>query len=444
MEVETQGDTLISYLSGYKEQGLFERYLSYVEAKREEALLPKVVEFVLEKAREQNYFVYYQTICAQSGRTVDEAYVTKMKKEVKTAVDTKEGEIQNYKNLHMRESVYLSLEELGKIYRKYGMVAETIKTLTNAREWADQQSRATLLTQLFEVYFLTRRYSDAESLGADLDDRNDNNDPSIRGRLLQLLVLIRDKNFQRALDRLEGFNSLDDIKKNNDLLTVSDFELYYIISALNVLSREDFLRKVEAFTRRFGLKSAQIDEILEQYRRNNMTALLPRILGLVSLLKFDLYLASVQTTMTEQFREKVILQYLSPFRRVSFAKVAEETGLPVEECRKKVTSMIERGQLSYLINPLEDAIEARESGKLGSLPITLDELQIVERYVMEKFLSITRLEVGQCPHNLDEESRAGGGKKASRRHQQDEFAGIEIEDELDSRFIAAGRNQQHR
>ncbi|KAK8249838.1 COP9 signalosome-like protein complex subunit 1 [Phyllosticta capitalensis] len=341
----------------------------------------------------------------------DTMWLERKTKEVKAEMEALEGQLKQYKNNLIKESIRMGYDDLGQFYTSIGDHNSAMKAFARERDYCTSTQHVADMS-LKQIYsgIQSRSWTSVHSNVAKIQPMSLKAEDKAKMEPICAAVMglshLSSGNFREAARQFlsvhPSFMTAEPqagIKWQHQVLTGNDIAVYGGLCALasmdrselrsNVLENKNFrdFLELEPHVRRAisqfcSTKYTQCLEILEAYRTDYL---------------LDLYLHGCVKDLYSQIRSKSIVEYFVPFSCVTLEEMekafASTGGVSMED---ELVEMIQRGVLNARINLVERTLVAPPTDPRTEAHA--DALRMAEDY--ERALRLRLLRINMLSEGL--------------------------------------------
>jgi COP9 signalosome complex subunit 1 len=298
-----------------------------------------------------------------------------LQQEYNLAIKKKDNELQLQMKSMIKDSMRISLKELGQIHYNYGFLQEAnqqwIKSLdmssTNEDIFIMSTTIAKCAQQSGQDYLAKKFSQDALA-----KDNGKNPESTAILRILDGLSCFGKDSSQYQISVLKLIEVVlptdqsENFEQNqmSEVITPNDLAYYICLAAMISCNRKE-LRETVLKSSNFVMLTSSINEdafIIEQFLNGNYTAFNQSLARIQSALHFDPFVGDHTDEGQSLFREirlRALKQYIVAYKVLTLKAIAQEFNQSVETIESDLVELISTGQLDYRINDIEQTVHKK-------------------------------------------------------------------------------------
>lgn len=378
--------------------------------------------------------------------TMDNAWVNKVKKQVKSETDKMELELKGYKNNLIKESIRvcchhpsaeplantpsqkMGYDDLGSHYHRIGDLSKSNKAYAQMRDFCTTNTHVVIMSMhLVNVCIDQRSWFAAQNhvqrirggsgaRGYPEAEKNWAKLTAAHGLASMAQANYRDAAIEFiSTDPRMSQAKLDDPEDEeayNEVLTPNDIAVYGGLCAMASMSREELQKRVlentdfrnylelEPHIRRaiqcfVSAKYSQCLQILDSYKADYL---------------LDIYLQPHLLQLYYEIRSKAIRQYFIPFSCVKLSALAQAFNTDEPTIEKELAQMIKRGDLQARLDLVDKVLLAKKTDiRMEVHADALAAAKEYERTLHQRFLRMGNILAGLEVKGPKGQGSQGGG-----------------------------------
>ena len=223
------------------------------------------------------------------------------------------------------------------------------------------------------------------------------------------LAYLAEGRFEPSAEALTSLGIVDDL---GNLCAPEDVALYGGLLGLATLTRSRLLTVMDSPLLELVPK---IRECLSMYCRAEYRGAIDILVELQPLLALDMHLAPHVSQLMQNIREKALVDYLRPYKRVSLSSMADNFSIPVSELITTLATLIGSGKIvGSRINCASQTLE-----KSKSVPRT-NIVSLQDRVLNDSYACLIRLACIQFDLIVDRQQMSSPAEYSASSEDDDD------------------------
>ncbi|KAJ3258091.1 COP9 signalosome complex subunit 1 [Boothiomyces macroporosus] len=287
---------------------------------------------------------------------------------VSTRNEKLENELNNYKNIQLRESIRMGYNDFAEHYASIGLLSHALKFYTSSRDYLTIPIHILeMCNNIIEISLEMDNYSNINTfilkanqvVASPEKQMYMNKFTAVSG-----LMHLKNSQFkQAALKFLEV--PFDIAPKLWSFIAAKDIALYAGLTALASFDRNDLKSKIleNQNFKNFLELEPQIRELIKAFYHSKFTNCFEIMANMQYDLTLDYFLSKHVSTLYTHIKNKAVLQYCSPFLSIDMHQMAKVFDTTVETLEEQVVSLITDNQLDARIDSQNKVIRANTTNE---------------------------------------------------------------------------------
>lgn len=361
----------------------------------------------------------------------DEAWVQATERKVQQRMERLETDLANARSAMVKESIRLSLVEIGQLHRQTGNLNEAVKSFSKAREVCSTPKQLQdLCVHLTSVCIDAEQFFSAHSHLSKIGEvDNNNHDLLMQLRCYSALVSLHDKQYRIAALKFLEISGNDNLPSS--LMTLEDVAVYGSLLSLSSLDRTE-LRSLVTDRRHFLNSVLSQSPLARDLAMNFLDGKGGDCLRSLELLRSrvnaDLHLHRHAEVLSRLVVERVLQQYCRPYNNIRLSRMQSSLNMDQTLLLETVCRLVGEGRLSDLRVDCERQLLVRvndgkclEGKGLGRV-VRVGERQ--RRNATRDLLRLSLLEHGLSVDKDKDKDKEEVEEEEDREEGEDEFDGV--------------------